>query len=138
MRAVLVMVIVGLLASPLTLAAQVPPAPAMTDCATAASTGLKLICNQQAPEDLVVVPGDQWVVASAYTGLGINLIRVRDHATMRGYPAGFARRRIEEKRYPTCPGPPDVPADARFTTHGLWLQFRDTRVAALPGRAGHD
>ena len=122
MRAVLVMVIVGLLASPLTLAAQVPPAPAMTDCATAASTGLKLICNQQAPEDLVVVPGDQWVVASAYTGLGINLIRVRDHATMRGYPAGFARRRIEEKRYPTCPGPPDVPADARFTTHGLWLQ----------------
>jgi len=116
------LVIVGLLASPLTLAAQPPPAPPMTDCAAAASGSLKLICNQQAPEDLVVVPGNQWVVASAFNGVGVNLIRVKDHATMRGYPAGFARRRIEEKRYPTCPGPPDVPADSKFTTHGLWLQ----------------
>ncbi|HEV8395391.1 MAG TPA: hypothetical protein VGQ37_14015, partial [Vicinamibacterales bacterium] len=63
-----VTLIVGLLASPLTLAAQAPPAPAMTDCATAASGDPKLICNQQAPEDLVVVPGEQWVVASAYNG----------------------------------------------------------------------
>ena len=116
------LVIVGLLASPLALAAQTPPAPAMTDCATATPGELKLICNQQAPEDLVVLPGDQWVVASAYAGVGINLIRVKDHMTMRGYPGGFARRRIEEKKYPTCPGPPDVPADSKFTTHGLWLQ----------------
>jgi hypothetical protein len=123
MRARLVTIIVGLLASPSTLAAQAPPAPAMTDCAAAASGDLKLICNQQAPEDLVVVPGEQWVVASAYNGTGgINLIRVKDHATTRGYPAGYARRRLEEKRYPMCPGPPDVAADARFTTHGLWLQ----------------
>ena len=116
------LVIVGLLASPLTLAAQAPPAPAMIDCAAAASGEPKLICNQQAPEDLVVLPGDQWVVASAYAGVGVNLIRVKDHATMRGYPGGFARRRIEEKKYPTCPGPPDVPADSKFATHGLWLQ----------------
>ena len=117
------LVIVGLLASPPTLAAQAPPAPAMTDCATAASGDLKLICGQQGPEDLVVVPGSQWVVSSAFGGSGgINLIRVKDRTTMRGYPAGFARRRIEEKRYPTCPGPPDVPADSKFTTHGLWLQ----------------
>ena len=47
------LVIVGLLASPLALAAQTPPAPAMTDCATATPGELKLICNQQAPEDLV-------------------------------------------------------------------------------------
>jgi len=116
------LVIVGLLASPPTLAAQAPPAPAMTDCATAASGSVKLICSQQGPEDLVVVPGDQWVVASAYSGLGVNLIRVKDHATTRAYPASYARRRIEEKRYPTCPGPPDVPADSKFSTHGLWLQ----------------
>ena len=122
MRAGFVVVILWVLASSSTLAAQAPPPPAMTDCATAAAADLKLVCNQQAPEDLVVVPGDQWVVATAYAGTGINLIRVRDHATVRAYPAAYARRRIEEKRYPTCPGPPDVPSDARFSTHGLWLQ----------------
>ena len=117
------LVIVGLLTPSWAAVAQTPPPPpAMTDCASAASGNLKLICNQQAPEDLVVVAGAQWVVASAYAGSGVNLIRVSDHATMRGYPAGFARRRIEEKRFPTCPGPPDVPADSKFTTHGLWLQ----------------
>lgn len=123
MRAGLVTLIVGLLVSPLTLAAQAPPAPAMTDCTTAASGDLKLICNQQGPEDLVVVPGAQWVVSSAFGGSGgINLIRVKDRVSMRVYPSAAAHRRIEEKRYPTCPGPPDVPADSKFTTHGLWLQ----------------
>jgi hypothetical protein len=120
MRAWFVVVILGALTPALD--AQAPPAPEMTDCATAAAADLTLVCNQQAPEDLVVLPGDQWVVATAYAGTGINLIRVRDHATVRAYPAASARRRIEEKRYPTCPGPPDVPSDARFSTHGLWLQ----------------
>ena len=125
------LVIVGLVASSLTPYAQAPPAPPpMTDCA-AGARGLKLICNQQAPEDLVVVPGEQWVVASAYTGAGVNLIRVRDGATTHAYPAAYARRRIEEKRFPTCPGPPDVPADAKFTTHGLWLQPGPAAVHTL-------
>jgi len=126
------LVIVGLLASPLTLAAQVPPAPAMTDCATAASGGLKLICNQQGPEDLVVVPGSQWVVASAFGGSGgINLIRVADRVSMRAYPTVGARRRIDEKKYPACPGPPDIVPNARFTTHGLWLQPGPASVHTL-------
>ena len=121
MRARLVLAIVGLLASSPMLSAQDPPPPPMNDCAGGAPD-LKLICNQQAPEDLVVVPGDQWVVASAYTGLGINLIRVRDRVSMRGYPAAAARKRPDEKRYGDCPGPPDSGAGVRFTTHGLWLQ----------------
>ena len=127
------LVIVGLVASAATAVAQTtgPAPPPMSDCSTAAAVGLKLICHQQAPEDLVVVPGAQWVVASAYTGAGLNLIRVRDGDSMRGYPAGFARRRIEEKRFPTCPGPPDVPADAKFTTHGLWLQPGPATVHTL-------
>ena len=119
------LMIVGLLVSSSTAFAQTaaPAPPAMIDCATATPAGgMKLICNQQAPEDLVVLPGAQWVVASAYTGAGVNLIRVRDRATVHGYPTAYARRRIEEKRFPTCPGPPDVPADSKFTTHGLWLQ----------------
>jgi len=125
------LVIVGLLASPLTLAAQAPPAPPLTDCATAASGNLKLICDQQAPEDLVVVPGGQWIVASSFTGSGINLIRVRDRVSLKGYPTVGARRRIDEKKYPACPGPPDIVPNARFTTHGLWLQPGPAAVHTL-------
>ena len=123
MHARLVLAIVGLLASSPMLSAQAPPAPPMTDCATAGPRGIKLICNQQAPEDLVVVPGAQWVVASAYSGTGgISLIRVRDRTSIRAYPAAAARRRLDEKKYSECPGPPDSGPEARFTTHGLWLQ----------------
>ena len=123
MRARLVVAIVVVLASPLRLAAQAPPEPPpMTDCATTSLSGLKLICNQQAPEDLVVVPGDQWVVASAYAGSGINLIRVSDRQSHRAYPAAAARKRPDEKKYGDCPGPPDSGPNPRFTTHGLWLQ----------------
>jgi hypothetical protein len=104
----------------------------MTDCATAAPRDLKLICNQQSPEDLVVVPGAQWVVASAYAGSGgINLIRVRDRVNMKAYPTVAARRRIDEKKYPACPGPPDIVPNARFTTHGLWLQPGPASVHTL-------
>jgi hypothetical protein len=126
-----VRLILGLLA-PAVLGAQALPSPAMNDCASAAPADLKLICKQDAPEDLVVLPGARWVVASAYAGSGgIHLIRASDHVEMRAYPAASARRRIDEKRYPTCPGPPDVPASATFTTHGLWLQRGASTVHTL-------
>jgi hypothetical protein len=122
MRARLLLAIVGLLVSSPALPAQdLPPLPPMSECATGAAD-LKLICSQQAPEDLVVLPGGQWVVASAYTGLGINLIRVSDRTSVRAYPAPAARKRPDEKRYGDCPGPPDNGAGVQFTTHGLWVQ----------------
>ena len=38
---------------------------------------VQFVCGQQAPEDLVVLPGSQWVVASAFGGSGgVYLIRV--------------------------------------------------------------
>jgi hypothetical protein len=122
MRAGLVMVIVGLLASRLTLEAQAPASPPMTDCAAASGSDVQLICNQQGPEDLVTVPGGEWVVASAYQGSGgVHLIRVRDRVSFRAYPSALAKRRPDEKRYGACPGPPDSATDAKFQTHGLWL-----------------
>ena len=131
MRARLVMILV-VLAPSLTVVAQAPPPPPpMNDCATAASGNLKLICNQQAPEDLVVVPGGQWVVASAFSGSGVNLIRARDMVSVKAYPTVGARRRIDEKKYPACPGPPDTVPNARFSTHGLWLQPGPATVHTL-------
>jgi hypothetical protein len=96
-----------------------------SDCAVVKD--VQLVCGQQAPEDLVVVPGSRWVVASAYSGTGgINVIRVRDKKSVVAYPSSIARKRFDAKTYAGCPGPPDATADAKFTTHGLWLR---------PGRA---
>ena len=133
MRAVLVLAIVGLSTTSSRAVAQVPAPPPLpiTDCVTSSTVTLKLICNQQAPEDLVVVPGGQWVVASAYTGSGINLIRAKDMVSMKVYPVVGARRRIDEKKYPDCPGPPDTVPNARFTTHGLWVQAGPATVHTL-------
>ena len=104
----------------LTVAAQGPPPQPATPCQSV--TGVQLICGQSGPEDLVVVPGSQWVVASAYTGMGgINLIRVSDKSTMPGYPSRAAQNRFDAKTYAGCPGPPDA-APGKFTTHGLWIE----------------
>jgi hypothetical protein len=91
---------------------QGPPPP----CVNAG--GIQFVCKQQGPEDLVVVPGGAWVVASAFGRPGgINLIRVKDRTTTKIYPADPARYELD-KTYDACPGPPDP---ANFTSHGLSL-----------------
>jgi hypothetical protein len=90
-----------------------PPPP----CVDAA--GVQFVCGQQGPEDLVVVPGGAWVVASALSGSGgINVIRASDRTSTKAYPAASATDRLDAKIYTACPGPPDV---SKFTTHGLSL-----------------
>jgi hypothetical protein len=102
------------------LLAQGPP-PAATPCN--AVTGLEVVCGQAAPEDLVVLPGAQWVVASAYAGTGgIYVVRVSDKTSIRAYPSATAKKQFDAKTYAGCPGPPDANAGAMFTTHGLWLE----------------
>jgi hypothetical protein len=107
------------LVSSLPVLAQPPPAPNPPGpCVPAGDTDY--VCNQRAPEDLVVVPGGQWVVASAYAGAGgLELVRVADKSSMKAYPAPTARNRPDAKAYPNCPTPPE--AD-KFTTHGLSLE----------------
>jgi hypothetical protein len=96
---------------------QGPPPP----CVDAA--GIQFVCAQQGPEDLVVVPGGAWVVASAFGGSGgINLVRVSDRTTTKIYPSASAKDQLDSKTYDKCPGPPDT---SKFTSHGLSL---------LPGR----
>jgi hypothetical protein len=90
-----------------------PPPP----CVDAAD--VQFVCGQQGPEDLVVVPGGAWVVASAFGGSGgVNLIRVSDKTSMKVYPAASAKDRFDAKTYAACPGPPDP---LKFTSHGLSL-----------------
>jgi hypothetical protein len=102
-----------------------PPQPPATPCASVSDVAL--VCGQQGPEDLYALPGARWVVASAMAGAGgINAVRVSDHMSTRVYPSPDAKQQYDAKRYPGCPGPPAAAPDAKFTTHGLWLE---------PGRA---
>jgi sugar lactone lactonase YvrE len=92
-----------------------------TSCSPAGT--VRFVCGQQAPEDLVALPGSQWIVASAFAGTGgINLISVRDHTTTLAFPAATSKERLDAKTYNTCPGPPDAADKAKFATHGLALR----------------
>jgi hypothetical protein len=93
---------------------------------------VQFVCGQQGPEDLVVVPGSQWVVASAYGGSGgVMLIRASDRASSVAYPGAMPRERPDAKTYNTCPGPPDAAFKAKFLTHGLYLQAGANAVHKL-------
>ena len=99
-------------------------APAPSPPATCDAIGnVQFICGQNGPEDLVVVPGSQWVVASSYGGSGgIMLIRVSDRKSSVAYPGSAPKERLDAKTYNTCPGPPDAAFKAKFLTHGVYLQ----------------
>jgi hypothetical protein len=104
------------------ISAQQPPTPPAPPPCTA-NGDIQFICGQAAPEDLVVLPGGQWVVAGSYAGAGgINLIRVSDRMSTRAYPAPGAREAFDAKTYKSCPGVPDDATKAKFQTHGLSLR----------------
>jgi sugar lactone lactonase YvrE len=117
----------SLVPSPVTLEAQgPPPAQAPAPCTPAGT--VQFVCGLQAPEDLVVVPGEQWVVAGAYGGRGgIYLIHARDRKPILAYPVENAAERLDASLYKSCPGAPDAGTKAKFQTHGLFL---------LPGTNG--
>jgi hypothetical protein len=108
-------------------AAQQPEPPPPCDAGD-----VQFVCGQQAPEDLVVVPGGRWVVAGSFAGGGgINLIRVSDRTTTRAYPAASAREMLDAKTYKSCPGVPDAAMKAKFQTHGLSLHAGRNGVHTL-------
>src|SRR5207249_8720723 len=95
-------------------------APTAQDCSPVGN--VQFVCGQDAPEDLVVVPGAEWVVASGNRAPGtIRLISVRDRITTVLFPTESPRLRPDTKTYDACPGPIDFSTkEARF--HGLALR----------------
>ena len=89
----------------------------------APADGVQFVCDLEAPEDLVVLPGDQWVVAGAYSGRGgIYLLRAKDRVKVFAYPTEQALERFDTRIYGTaCPGPPDAATRAKIQTHGISL-----------------
>src|SRR5580765_6739184 len=115
MKNLTLLVVLIVLALPLAIsgqqrAAQTPPPPP----APCNPAGAEYVCGQLAPEDLVVVPGGEWVVASSYGGNGgIKLINTRDRTTTNAYPTAESKDRLDAKTYDACPGPPDAADKAK-------------------------
>lgn len=95
-------------------------APQEAECK--AEGGLSFICGPQRPEDIAVLPGERWLIASgmAKDG-GLHLVDVRNKRWRR-WTAAFSG--TPDPRFPDCRRPP---ATGQFIAHGL---------ALVPGRAG--
>jgi hypothetical protein len=84
---------------------------------------VQFICGLVGPEDLVVVPGEQWVIASGDAAPGaITLINVRDKSATPLYPSATLKQQLDSKTYDSCPGPIDPEEKDKFRAHGLYLR----------------
>src|SRR5262252_2311570 len=84
---------------------------------------VQYVCGQQAPEDLIVIPNSEWVLASSMAGSGgVRLINVRDKSSTVVYPSATSKDRLDAKTYDSCPGVPEQDDKAKFVTHGLALR----------------
>ena len=84
---------------------------------------VQFVCGVIGPEDLVVVPGSKWVIASGdAAGGAIALVSVRDKTTTVLFPTKAPRQRLDAKTYDSCPGPIDPEEKDKFRAHGLYLR----------------
>jgi len=84
---------------------------------------VQFICGVIGPEDLVVVPGSDWVIASGdAAGGAIKAINVRDRTATALFPAATPRLRLDARTYDSCPGAIDAEEKDRFRAHGLYLR----------------
>jgi len=91
-----------------------------------ASGGFGFICGPQNAEDLVLVPGTKWIIASGMApGTAVLLIDSQQKTWTELYPADTPRAQQNMETYGACPGSPDP---NNFITHGLNLR---------PGEDGH-
>jgi sugar lactone lactonase YvrE len=103
---------------------QAPRGAAPPPCVTQGPDGVQYVCDQTAPEDLVLVPGGEWMVATSYVarGGGVRLVNIKDKKSTLAYPVEGAKEQLDRKTYDTCPGPPDAEQKASFQTHGIALR----------------
>lgn len=88
---------------------------ASADCADA--DGYGFVCGPENAEDLVLVAGTSWIIASGdLPNAAIYLINAAEKSWSGLYPGANPRHQHNMNRYPLCPGAPDL---SNFVTHGL-------------------
>jgi sugar lactone lactonase YvrE len=94
--------------------------------------GIRFVCDQSGPEDLVAVPGTSWVIASGMASNGgVRLIDARALTSTMLFPSSRAKERPDNGTYATCPGPLDAAGQAAFKAHGLYLLPRQGGLFTL-------
>ena len=94
-----------------------------------ASAGYGFVCGPKNAEDLVLVPGTDWIIASGYAADGgIYLINSSDKTWEKVYPADAASNQQDTAVYGACPGAPDP---GNFQTHGLNIRSGENGHATL-------
>jgi hypothetical protein len=86
----------------------------------APSGGLRFVCGVKNAEDLVLVPGTTWIIASGMAeGAGaLSLIDANEHTSSALYP-GENPQAAHDAAYPECTTPPDP---SKLQTHGLSIR----------------
>ncbi|GJM08862.1 MAG: hypothetical protein DHS20C11_11380 [Lysobacteraceae bacterium] len=75
------------------------------------------LCGPDSAEDLVVIPGTDWIIASGFgKGASLYLIDAQRKTWSHIYPGDEPRARQNMETYGGCPGSPDP---NRFVPHGL-------------------
>ncbi|MGI9584515.1 MAG: hypothetical protein ACR2N7_02890 [Acidimicrobiia bacterium] len=93
---------------------------------------IRFICNLISPEDLAVVPGSEWVIASGNRDGGrVHLVSVRDKTASVLFPGATSSERLDTATYPACPGPLDPDEGDAFNAHGLYLKTGQRAVHTL-------
>ncbi len=93
---------------------------------------IQFVCDLISPEDLAVIPGSEWVIASGNRAGGrIHLVSVADKTATVLFPSPEVRERLDSRSYPTCPGPLDPNEGDAFNAHGLYLQPGEGNVHSL-------
>ena len=83
---------------------------------------IQFICDVISPEDLAIVPGAEWVIASGDQERGrIQLVNIDDKTATAVFPTPKRTERLDTSMYPTCPGPIDPQEGNDFRAHGLYL-----------------
>src|SRR5215469_11285287 len=110
----------------------VQPLIAQNAASCAPAGNIQFVCGQEAPEDLLHLPGSDWVIASSMAGnAGSRLISRGAKTSTLLYPASSAKEQLDRKTYDSCPGAPEPDDKAKFTTHGLAMRAVRNSVYTL-------
>src|SRR5947199_8070509 len=93
---------------------------------------VQFICGLVGPEDLVAVPGSDWVIASGDAAPGaITLIDVKKKSASPLYPSRALTERLDARTYDSCPGPIDSEEKDTFRAPGLAIRPGQNGVHTL-------
>jgi hypothetical protein len=84
---------------------------------------VQFVCGLVSAEDLALLPGSEWVIASGNREGGrLHLVNVRSKTATVLFPTEARHERFDAVAYPTCPGPLALQKIDDFRAHGLYLK----------------